>query len=78
MDERMSNVRPPRKTICYCNKLPQLSHELNQSLLIIRAYVKGCSERIKKDYLDLEQLSIALNAINEQITTMANTIHALI
>jgi len=63
---------------CYCSKLPQLAHELNQSLLVIHAYVKGCSERSKLNSLNQEELNHVLNAINEQVIKMGNKIHAMI
>lgn len=65
-----------RKAKSYCNIVPQLAHELNQSLLIIHAYVKGCTERIKGGSLDLEQLNMAFSSINKQIQIMGDKINA--
>ena len=61
--------------ICHCDKLPVFLHELNQSLLIIHAYVSGCSERIKVNGLNNEQLSAVFKSINEHTELINNKIH---
>lgn len=54
---------------CCCKKIPTLSHELNQSLVILHSYTKGCNERIKKNDSDLKQLALTFEKINVQIMT---------
>ena len=69
--------KPQVSVNCYCNEIPQFAHDLAQSLLIIHAYVIGCSERIKENHLDSEQLKKALNLINDQIKVMGDKIYSL-
>ena len=62
-------------TICVCNKMPHLTHELSQSLMIINAHVNGCSEPLKEKKLDLNQLPQILNKIDKHLEIMGNKIH---
>ena len=60
---------------CQCSQLATLLHELNQSLLIIQVYASTSNERLKTSDLTNEQLSKALNTINEHTQLMGNKIH---
>lgn len=61
--------------MCYCNKIPKIAHDLTQSLLIIQAYIKGCTVRLKENNLDLMALFYAFEKINEHIKIMSNKIN---
>lgn len=74
MDEYFNAIE---NTGCYCKKIPAFAHELNQTLLIINSYAKGCSERIKQNNLDLEQLLLTFEKISIQIQIMGQKIHNL-
>lgn len=64
--------------VCCCHKIPEITHELTQSLLVMYSYIKGCEERIKNDALDFKQLLNALQKMNKQVNIMAHKIQELI
>lgn len=74
MDEHFKTLE---NTHCYCKKIPAFAHELNQTLLIINSYAKGCAERIKQNNFDLEQLLLTFEKISTQIQIMGQQIHHL-
>ena len=56
----------PYSDTCQCHKIPGFLHELNQSLLVIHAYINGCRERLKENTLDNKQLIDVFSAISKQ------------
>lgn len=69
---------PPANGICHCNKIPVIAHELAQSLSIISSYIKGCTERVKKDNLNLDQFITVFEKIIQQVEIMDEKIHCMI
>lgn len=63
---------------CYCHKIPQVTHDISQSLLIINVYVKGCIERLKADNLDPVQLSKVFEKITKHVDLVNNKIYSLV
>lgn len=59
-------------------RMPNIVHELAQSLLVIHAYVRGSLERIKKNNLTIEQLNSLLLKIKEQIELLFKILYCLI
>ena len=66
-----------KKTQCQCSKLPILSHELTQSLMIINAYISGCNERIKKNTININEIVDVLNKMNKQVELISQRLQGL-
>ena len=62
---------------CQCSNIPVLAHELNQSLMIIYAYVNGCTERLKDNAIDQNDLFNIFDKINKQTQIMKEKIHKM-
>jgi hypothetical protein len=74
---RIKHHQPDKNTPCYCGQAPVIAHELSQSILVIRAYVTGCSERLKNTTLDYEQIGVVLGKINHHVELIGRKIDFL-
>lgn len=51
---RIKHAQSDKNTPYHCSQIPTIVHELSQSILVIHAYVCGCSERLKNSNLSPE------------------------
>lgn len=63
---------------CHCSQIPTMVHELSQSILVIHAYVCGCSERLKNSALDDDHLAVVLKKINHHLELISNKINLIL
>ena len=59
------------------NKMSSFLHELAQSLLVIQAYIHGCTERIKHNNLNSKQLEFIFVKLNEHTEIISNKLHSM-
>lgn len=76
--KNINEIKPDILQTCQCSKLPSFAHESNQHLLIIQAYVNGCTERLKESTLDHNQLTDVLNKISHHADAISNRIHCML
>lgn len=62
-------------TFCQSDKMTSFLHELNQSLVVIQAYVNGCTERLEENNLSHEQLQTTLLKIKQHTELLGAKIH---
>ncbi len=63
---------------CQCSKIPTIIHELTQSLVVIQAYVNGCTERMKDNTLNHEQIAMVLGKINHHTEKISDKIYSML
>lgn len=76
--EHINELKLELPESCLCSKLPALAHQSNQHLLIIRTYINGCTERLKRSTLDSEQLTDVFKKISYHTDEISNIVQHLL